>query len=102
MTEGDMTEPRFYRKAKEWAEAGYPVRGHACEGLTRFQSLISDYLDGLEPRDCSYMNHCTPNIRPGGVVAGCDDHNRTRIEFCPMCGIELRGDGLEWADDDLP
>lgn len=60
------------------------VRGHSCEGLTRFQSRI-DFDNKSDP------NHiCIPILDEDGMVQGCDATNYAIIKFCPFCGISLQ------------
>lgn len=55
-------------------EDDFPVRGHLCPGLYKFQKEAGG---------------CVPRITPEGEVSGCDDYNRVIIEFCPFCGVTL-------------
>lgn len=63
----------------EWKEAGWPVRGHACDRLRAFQAVSRD-------------NGCVPNIDEDGIVSGCDAENTDHpIIYCPFCGLKLGG-----------
>ena len=52
-----------------------PVRGHLCPELQRLQA------EG---------GGCEPDIQPNGTIRGCDSTNPIPINFCPMCGKDLR------------
>ena len=59
------------------------VRGHTCEGLQTHYKYAG-------------KNYCIPIITSTGYIAGCDDTNKTRFNFCPYCGVRLeKGKGVK-------